>query len=272
MLYAQLEAIDCTAELWLNDVPLSRIADDPERMKLENVAIDHWVLEGDNTLELVVSPGATPSVARAPHDDRRLKPTARASACILRVSLDTEGTSRCGDVLTELNFLATTSELDAAPWVASSGVRLERPRGQDERPWSFETAEALTLGDDLLADAERALREIEECYETGDPARLYRVLEHTLGDVQRAFPAQTETHLLESYAELMTRYTPSRPPVLREPRHRDYRIVGHGRLLECVDRDWTASVLLHDEARGLAVPLQLWLGRPSKGGPLRVLR
>ena len=55
---------NCNAEVYLNDIPVGRIFGDGVRSSELGITVNDYVAQGVNTLEIVVEPGDTPSVAR----------------------------------------------------------------------------------------------------------------------------------------------------------------------------------------------------------------
>src|SRR5262249_20214455 len=63
IVHALLSVKTCTAELYLNDVPISRLT--PAGLAAEGRAIEQYLIPGTNRIELLVEPGERPSQTRS---------------------------------------------------------------------------------------------------------------------------------------------------------------------------------------------------------------
>src|SRR5512140_17900 len=103
IIHAQLEVERCAAELWLNDIPVTRIVASPTRIPIENVAIMQFIVPGTNLLEIVVEPGPVPSVARTEKRELSFKKMS-AVGRLIRFEEGVPGLVEEGDLLTEVSF------------------------------------------------------------------------------------------------------------------------------------------------------------------------
>lgn len=266
VVHAQIEARGCTAELYLNDIPVSRIH--PGRTAFESVAVEQLLVPGKNRIEVLVEPGSRPSRARL---EARDLPAVDFEAIGRLVRLpDGEFTDpENGEVLAEARAVRPpdTTGVLGFPRSAIAEVDLGAAHGR----WAFLDAPLLVLDDALVAEAGRVLDEIARAYRDLSAPRLWALSELHIRDSLRAYPAVSEASLRADLEEILAHYGRVADRVVpRDESRHDFRLVGGGRLVECVDDDWAPSLRLRDPDDGSAVPHPVLLARID--GRLRVVR
>ena len=268
VLHAQLHVDKCTAELWLNGVPLVRI-DPKKRTAFESRPVEELVIPGANRLELLVEPGAHPSVART---ELRTVDTGDAWAEARLVSFPdgvfTEPEN--GTVLGQLRFERPPPEHSTSRTMPMSLVG-EVELGSANGRWAWQDAPVLEPGDTLVAEARAALEVLAAIYRAGKTEAIWKHLAAANREILRAYPAFTEA-MMRTELEVMTaHFTRGRDPVLPlRPEEHDFRLVAGGRLLQCVDRDWKGSLRFRDPGDGSEAPVAHLLARID--GRLQVVR
>jgi hypothetical protein len=264
---AQLEIQGCSAELYLNAVPLIRLH--PEvTMFGENVAVQQWLTRGDNRLELLVEPGATPSVARSELrtvDRREMKAVAR----LLRFKDGADGTAESGTLLAEASF----------EWDLTQPPRMTLPHsvvatstfGSSFGPWAWESLPVLTLDAALVDEACEILGELDTAVRGKHADRVWQLTELQMRDAAKAYPGLNEEFLRADIDDMLRTFAEEGDPICpRDRSEHDFRLVAGGRLLQLVDKDFRPSFRLKDRKRGQIVPFPTYLGRV--GGTLRIVR
>lgn len=266
VLHAQIQVERCTAELYLNGIPLVRIH--PKRTAFESRAVEELIVPGKNRLELLVEPGSHPSVART--ESRRLElGDAWAVARLVSFPDGVFTEPENGTLLGEVRFDRPPG-LEGPRTVPQSLVA-EVDLGAANGKWAWQDAPVLEPGEALTLEARAVLAELAAAYRTGSVTAIWALFEGPTKDMARAYPAFTEA-MARSELETMTAHymrIPDRVLPL-EPEQHDFRVVGGGRLLECVDLDWQGSLRLRDPDDGSTMPVSQLLARI--GGRLRVVR
>ncbi len=266
MFLVQLAATGCTAELYLNGVPLTRLT--PNRLPVENVAAELFLVPGTNRLDVVVEPGSRPSVARTEYQERSFRPMS-ATGRLLRFEEGVPGTVENGELLGETTFVWADGRPDVRGFPAEVGTQIEVRVGGAR--WEWLDAPPLVLDDALVAEACALLDEVERAIRRADVDRLWRLTEKQIRDVQRAYPALTESHLRGELAALVAHTQKAADPVFTRDRSRhDFRLVGGDRMVQLVDDDFTTSFKLRDPDDGSATAYRICLARV--GGQLRIVR
>lgn len=263
---AQLEVDNCTAELYLNGVPVVRIA--PHQVPISNAAVEDMIIPGDNTLEVLVEPGQHPSVARS--DVRRIafRPM-KATARLLRIPDDEPGLAEHGEVLAETTYSWSSSPPDERDFPASmvTSVDLGAAHGR----WSWQDAPVLSQSTELFDEACAQLDAVETAIRRADTNMLVQLIEPKFEDTLRAYPAYTDALLRAEIDTLMQFAALGDDPVpARDPAQHDFRLVAGGRMLQLLDRDWSTSLSVRHHERNTPQPYRISLAR--LGQHLRIVR
>jgi hypothetical protein len=263
---AQLEVEDCTAELYLNGVPLVRL--EPRHVPISNVAVEDYLVGGDNRLELLVEPGAQPSVARSDLRKLPFRPM-KAWARLLRIPDGEAGLAHYGEVLGETSYSWTQAPPDERDFPASSMTSVTMPASHGR--WGWQDAPVLSQTSELFDEARAVLDAVETALRRGDRAMLMQLLEHRMNDWLRAYPAHSRGSMEAELAEMMRYVELTDDPVFeRDPAQHDFRLVAGGRMLQLLDRDWQTSMGVRHHERGTRQPYRITLARLDGG--LRILR
>lgn len=107
VVYTHLDVEGCTAELYVNDVPVDRLAaggsEGGKQRRVESTGAHQYLFDGENRLELLVEPGSTPATARTEIRERKLV-EARAAARLVRYDDGADLGPENGVVLAEVTF------------------------------------------------------------------------------------------------------------------------------------------------------------------------
>ncbi|UQA62016.1 hypothetical protein [Polyangium aurulentum] len=266
VIHAQLEIEGCTAELWLNGIPIMRLG--PHTMPLESQAVQQFLVAGTNQIELLVEPGPSPARARTEYRDLTLV-DARAVGRLYRFEGGTIPDPEFGERLIDVTWRSGESGSTRESFPRSAYGQAEL--GAVVPRWSYQDAPILSMEESLVDEADAALEEVAEAFRRGSPAQLLAALEEQQREVLLAYPALTADFIRDDLSLLVTDYHRAKEPVLplRRDRH-EFRLVAGGRMIQCVDDDWKPSLRLVDPDEGNEVPYPLFLARI--GGRLRVVR
>lgn len=272
VIMAQLEVKGCAAELYLNGVPLIRLT--PETMGGENRAVQQWLTRGDNTVELLVEPGPTPREARTARREIEKKEMS-AVARLIKFKEGADGSAASGTVLAEALFDWHAERPGAPPWPARMtfphSASASTTLGSAFGPWAWESYPAMVLDDALVAEARALLDELDTAVRGGHADRIWQLTELSMRDTIKAYPALNEGFLRADITEMLQVFGASGDPTSpRDPAKQNFRLVGHGRLLELVDEDFRPSFQLVDKKRGQVVPFPTYVARVGK--ELRIVR
>jgi hypothetical protein len=262
VIYAELQIIGCTAELYLNGLPLTRLS--PTTTRFEAVAAEEFVVGGENAIELLVEPGPRPSSARTQRHDVAT-PGAEAAARLVRYPDGVFTEAENGEILAAI-------EWKGRPEIAAFPQSFRRTADLGARPrWSWQDAPPLVLDEALVSEARAVLEDVARAIRSGSADAFWAATEIRSREGLRAYPALREDEGRAELAKLLAFYTTVPDPVLPfTPERHDFRLVAEDRVLQCVDDDGSASLKLKDPTDGGVVPYPLFLARV--GGRLHVVR
>jgi len=234
LLYADIMAEKCRAELWLNDIPLALVTEPSPYL---SVAAHMYVVDGENTLEIVVNPGPEPARAR----DRSGKSLPENASVHGRLSALDPG---------QFTDDPKAPALIRADW--ASGPPGEAPKIVAARsnlgvmfgPWAWQSAPRLTLDAATVAQVEAVLERIRVSLQQGDASVLGRLARPKFEAAARAFPARSLQETLRQFIAVVERNakTPGWSMLPLDPAKFSFRLVAGGRLIECVNKDWKATI------------------------------
>lgn len=264
---SQLWAQNCSAELYVNGAPISRLSN--EGIDTENMAAEQWLVPGTNTIEVVIEPGSTPSVARTEAKDLDYRPMA-AAARLIRFKEGVKATVENGELLVEARFEWKDGQPNRMHFPHSVGASVDL--GAAHGAWLWQSAPSLTLDDALVDEARAVMDELEAAIRGKHLDRLWALTELQMTDCVRAFSAVTADFLKNELAQMIAHHTqPGFDPFLpRDRAQHDFRLVCGGRLLQLVDKDFRPSFRLVDPPTQRITHFPTYLGRVGKD--LRVLR
>lgn len=261
---AQLEVQDCTAELYVNGVPVIRIT--PSKLHIQNVAVEHFLVPGKNRIEVLVEPGGRPSGARLDTHFLSYRPM-KAIGRLIRFPDGVPATVEHGELLAATMFDRAPGPPRLFPVEAAAQVDLGAAHGR----WEWQDAPQLKLNDALIDEAHALLERVAAILRARKTEEFWRITELQLLDVQHAYPANNEAEMRRHLAVLMAYYEKAADPVMALERARyDFRLVAGDRLLQLIDRDWTTSLKMRDPGDGSPVPYSIFVARIR--GELRIVR
>ncbi len=265
VLHAQIDAKGCTAELWLNDVPIARIT--PERTPFESAPVEEYAIPGGNRLEILIEPGSRPSLGRG--EQRQLDlGDATVVARLVRFHEGDIVEPQRGDVLGEVRFDRPPGWSGPRRFPESRSIDVDL--GAANGRWGWQDAPLLTLDDALVTEADGVLEALADAFRTLSSVGLYAISELQIADVLRAYPAVSAPLVREDLDATMALLSSVPERALpRDPSRYDFRLVAGGRMMECVDVDYRPSLWTGDPS-GEPSPCRTLLARID--GRLRLVR
>jgi hypothetical protein len=264
VIYAELHVRGCTAELYLNGIPLRRNVSPVQPFSA--IPVHQYLIPGTNELEVVIEPGPTPSRARR---GSTMKAAVGASA-VARLVRYEEGQftdSEEGERLVEIRWEGATDTQEVFPKSVAKQVALGARSGR----WCWQDAPPLVLDEATHAEIEGVLGTVARGFARGDAKPVLELLEPRFNEGIRAYPvndAATLTAELTDYVREVANEGWIVHPMRRE--EHDFRLVAGERMVELVNRDWRPTLRFKAPEDEEDVPYAMMLARID--GRLKVVR
>lgn len=238
------------AEFWVNDQPVIVRGDGPGLGRYLAAQSNHLLVDGANSLTIVVEAGPGPSLALGtPGQRRRRAPItgaadegilgARATMRLVRYLEGMVAGDKRGAVLASLAWEAPDHGGDLSwPQVVSTKVDLGPVAGG---PWRWQSAPRLSLDAPLRAELTALLERVGAALTAGDAASFLSLTAPRTADLARAYRrplAEKEAELRRLVVDEARTAHGGVGPL--EPAAWDLRLVGDGRLVDCVRKDGQA--------------------------------
>lgn len=248
----------CEAEVYLNDIPLGRIAGEgvsalPDRF---GMTVSDYVVNGPNRIELLLFPGERPSLAKAPQEPRD---TAGVQAWIRLAEYDAGvAIGDGGYTLHEVYFPGDRGELPA-PMAVGDTVNVT---SQFASPWAWELAEPLVMSGALVGEATRFVEDVWHIFSTRDVAGQNAISDLNVREGCLAYGSDFRQTRADHNAMLGDIFgDPSFAMRPLDHERFDFRLCAGGRLIECVGIDGKPVVRSEPDREGTILRVPLLLGR-----------
>lgn len=260
---------NCSAEFYLNDIPIIRRG--PETGDSFGGPVNQFVVEGRNTLEMVIHPGPTPGEALGGADNKRKRFIPEEGA-FAEAALTTypKGAIIEGPDRKELVSLKWTAEPDAPyffPTVRSVSCTLEKAFGS----WKWLEAEKLTLDENTLQEANDFILNTHSTLSIGDYEAFADMGELRNEEIDRAYGKAkgASAQQLKTMGE-MAKDESSWGMEQINPDRFSLRLCGDDRMIECLTKKWKPILEQLPDDQDRITRYQLMIGKLD--GQWRILR
>jgi hypothetical protein len=234
IIHCDLRILNCTVEVRVNQIPVVRL--DATHERSQSLPVVEFLTDGQNILEVVVNPGATPSRYLDSSSVAEPKPGARLQASLTEYE-EGEFPFRGGRTLVRIEHEATDGTPPKALHLSSGPV----PIVSGHR-WAWESAAALSLDAPTLESVTRMLRTFHDAFTAHDPAPILDLMHVYYHEYALAYPGRTAEQVMQSVAGSVSRSRPKWEVAPLDPTQFDFRLCAGGRLVQCVDRAWNPLI------------------------------
>ena len=261
MIHLDLYIKDCTAEFYFNDIPLRKMNADEN---IHSLNAHHLLLDGENTMEIVIEPGSTPSIARSgdPGESENNEGVSDNAKVCLRLTEYLVGAfagdDKNGRVLMQLNWEMNKEVEDNIRFPYSRVIKMNL--GQMLGPWFWQQCQPVNMARDLT-QINRVAEQLYSAFIQGDGQQVARFCEPALRDLGRALPAYGENEFrsdlindVQTNRELLPKAVPF------SELETDFRLCGGGRLVQLINKDWTDTIKSPPDDDGEQYELPVMLG------------
>ncbi len=230
-IHAEVELRHCGADLWLNGFPLRRRRHpgDP----FASIPVHWYLVNGQNKLEVVVEPGARPTLSREHTGYRRLI-GASAIGRLIRYPIGAITDPDNGTLLGEINWQPPDDRDEAYPLVLSANIDVRTPFPR----WAWQDAPVLTLDEATQKEALSVLSRAHEAFDRGEVKAMLDLLKVRFDEGLSAHPHADRKTLEEELKGWVEEVASDEVEVLPlAPERHDMRLCAGGRVLELIDQD-----------------------------------
>ena len=260
----QLEGFgECPVELFVNDIPVARAGG--KFQPYASVTVPEFLIDGVNSLTLVICPGPTPSMSQRGGDcacGAKADPKMEAVARITRLVDGVPAGPGAGGALIELKWTGVSG--DSLPKV----VTVTGDAGKQLGAWAWQSAEILTLNDSTRKSATEFINKIKTAYENADPEPILasgKIKAAEIARIDPEFGGAAFEEMVRGQLGEMKGSPEWKPSGLSEDQY-DLRLVAGGRLIEAIAKDWQPILrMVNDNFR-----LAMLIGRV--GGEWQIMR
>ena len=263
MIHLDMQVFNCRAEFLLNDIPVRCL--DSSRQPFITIVAHRYLITGKNKLKMVVLPNAKPSSSLDPHTVMDVPEDAMAAVRLVQYPLGgTPGELDGAELFSELSWAQKEQEGDEVtmhPIVKE--VEFEIPKIFDR--WEWQGCRQIDWNGertDILAFAESLYAMFRE----GRGAELTEKAATYLADYGKSIPAYGEDNYRNDLIQSVNR-VPQKAGALPEfdPEALDLRLVGDGRMVQMLKKNWAPNLSVPPQADGYTYALDFFVGKLSGG-------
>jgi hypothetical protein len=249
-----------SAELYVNDVPVARVGG--QLQPWASVAVPEFLVDGKNTLSVVLGAGETPATAKAGVKDRQSEPGMEIWARIVRMKDGEMAQPGSGETLLEITWVCDSPE--SLPKTLSTSGDVGTKFGL----WKWQSAETLTLDSATTASATDFITRIAKAYTSGKPDPIIEAAKYKHEEAVRAYPVYPEGSFDAMFKEQLATMSqqPNWKPYELPHDQYDLRLVADGRMIEAIAKDWRPIIRVENGDYGY----HLYLGKVD--GQWQILR
>ncbi len=257
MIHYELRLEGCVAEVWLNDIPLARV--DGTKMAVHTRVAHGYLVPGENVLELVAAPGATPAVSRTGRSAAPLDPAGKALARVVRYKVGDFTDENSGHT-----FVLCRLGEHNVPTAAPGTPTIARARGEVSAPfprWAWQEAPVLAL-ERVREEVAALIKKVHEAFARGQPDEVLALMAVCHAETAICLPAWSAEELRADLAETI-RAIPASGARLRplDEANFDLRLCAGGRLVECIGKDWLPLIQRGPDASGATFSFRMFVGK-----------
>lgn len=248
-------------EMRINDIPFR--SESADSIHTYSQPAHLYLVDGTNEIELAIPPGPSPSQWRT-RPERSVPEFAHLRAKLVRYSV--------GDTI-----FSGGLALVSLSWSANERLQGDSLRRQFELfpgfgRWAWQDAPKLVLDSHTIGEAIELVRHVRSAFVRRDASAIAQVASLVYNDIARAYPSITRSQLQFDFADMIERRSVveqwEMAPLVESTL--DFRLCGHDRMLDCIDRFWRPLIFARNSASNRVFSYPIKLARI--GGALRIVR
>ena len=229
----ELKPNGCGAEMRINDIPI-RITP-RENPKEFSVSVQHYLVDGENTIKLIVNPGPTPSTVLS----EKVTLDETGIDCLLRAvdyPIGVYPGDPAGNNLAQVRFLGQKDIESEFPKSLTAAFNIKTGNN-----WSWQAAESIKLNEKNESEIIDFLKDLRAAFVQRDANVIWPLIQIRVNDAIAAMPginvAHQKTQFFDTFEEYKA-YSDWSIPEVNEDKL-DLRVVANGKMVECRYSDWS---------------------------------
>jgi len=252
MIHAEMRLSNCSAELYINDIPIKK-SDTP----FISIPVHEYLVDGENTVALVIEPGRTPAQARiigTEKDPEGMVATMRLAK--YPVGEFTEDES--AQVLVSRTWNGKSGEDKTFPKLLIEKIDLGKNFGR----WAWQDAKKLKLNDTMIKKIIEVVKIVHNAYALGKGEPIVQLCHTFTEEVSRAYPSQSPDESDAEFINLLKEYRSNDDWVIEplDSKQFDFRLCADTRLIEIIDKNWLPTVRSKPMKDGRPISFHMFLG------------
>jgi hypothetical protein len=261
MLHLDLYVKDCSAEFYINDIPIRHMNSKQENT--HSLVIHHLLKDDVNTFEAIVWPGDTPSKARSKSlivEAEQRKGTSKVCMQLVRYPVGAfAGDTEAGEILMQLNweFDEHKHGIDPYPVVPKAEYDIGNLFGI----WNWQQCSKINLTDEATL-INRVVEHIYQEFSNGNGDAIARLATPYLVDMGKALPAYGTAGFTD---DMINDINYNKEQNIKiddfDLNNLDVRLCGNDRLVQLIDHNWEPTVRTTVDEDGESYELPIFLGK-----------
>ncbi|MCZ6643284.1 MAG: hypothetical protein O7F71_17045 [Gammaproteobacteria bacterium] len=265
VIHAEAIVTGCKAELYVNQIPVTRI--DPDQQDFVSMPVQQLLVDGVNSVELLLEPGLEPSRSRAPAEPKETEGM-RALARLVRYPDGAFPDDESGTVIMTRSWEGASGQILDFPGIFECSSDLGPALGR----WSWQDADRLTLDGAEMAELQRVLGDLHQAFANGEANRVTQLCQPRYRDGAVAYPARSYESIVAQITRMLQADS-QRDDWQMEPLNAaqwDLRLCAQNRMVEAIDRDWRP--IIRTRTRDDGIPFEFPALLAKIDGQFRVVR
>lgn len=263
MLHLDMHVKDCIAEFLVNGIPIKRL--DSNAYGFNSMVAHHQLIDGENTFEILINPGPTPSSARVltrVENDERHNTQPKAMIQLMKYEVGAfAGDTDSGEILMQLNWEYDKEQHQKLPFPMSTYSRYNL--GRHLGKWAWQVCPKINL-DTEYSNITTIITQLYNAFITGNSARFVSSLLPYLDDAGRALPAFGTVQLTKDITDdINDNKQLTEGAEEFDANKLDLRLCGNENLVQIINKDWrpTMRIPLGEEYGGDDYEIEMFIGK-----------
>lgn len=258
----QCTANNCQVEFYLNDIPVALRGG--HKGHYVGVPVNQYLIDRENVLSIVVRPGPKPSESKTGPNGARSPnaPAGNALAILCKYPRGAVVGGPDGEEITSVEWPPhddgeedenqQEQEEQGNPDLFPLEIVRKFDMGRLFGQWEWQRAERLDLSDATRDEIVDYIKAIGVALNDGDPEPYIKESAIRLSEIARAYEkAPTDTTAVIRHGVKLDSNQAWWGIEPLDPKQLDFRLVADGRMIDCVNKDWEASLReLEDDEGG----------------------